>query len=294
MTTSQNGRSTEKRELQALSSTQEETDSRVILYCMCAMEKGYDNVRVKSPDSDIFFILLHFAPSLDNIVVFFDTGTGNRKRLINMSELARGFTQLYCIALMALHAFTGCDTSSAFKGVGKVKPIKLLQKVPRFQSVLARLGDDWEVPVDLMDDLEDFTCSMYSKPRFSKVDELRHFTLKQKCGVDAQLSASKNVDMGTIPPCRACLQQHIRRVNYQVGVWKRANRANPDVPDPTDGHGWTMNGDSLEPLWTDAEILPQSLVDIMQESVDSDEESELDDDQLPSDYLLFDNSSDDD
>jgi len=39
MTTSQNGRSTEKRELQALSSTQEETDSRVILYCMYAMEK---------------------------------------------------------------------------------------------------------------------------------------------------------------------------------------------------------------------------------------------------------------
>ena len=33
-------------------------------------------------------------------------------------------------ALLALHAFTHCDTTSAFRGIGKKKPIKVMQKFP--------------------------------------------------------------------------------------------------------------------------------------------------------------------
>ena len=38
--------------------------------------------------------------------------------------------------------------------------------------------------------------------------------------------------------------------NFQVGIWKRAHIAQPDVPNPSQGHGWTMVDGSLEPLWT--------------------------------------------
>ena len=62
--------------------------------------------------------------------ILFDTGTGNKKRLINVTELADGLTQEYCTALLALHAFTHCDTTSAFRGIGKKKPIKVMQKFP--------------------------------------------------------------------------------------------------------------------------------------------------------------------
>ena len=56
-----------------------------------------------------------------------------------MTELAEGLTPEYCTALSALHAFTHCDTTSAFKGIGKVKPIKVMQKIPKFQPILAEL-----------------------------------------------------------------------------------------------------------------------------------------------------------
>ena len=49
-------------------------------------------------------------------------------------------------ALMALHAYTGCDTTSAFKGIGKQAPIKLLQRRPEFEAALGRLGNSWDVP----------------------------------------------------------------------------------------------------------------------------------------------------
>ena len=45
---------------------------------------GYKYVRVKSPDTDIFFILLHHAEKLDNIILLFDTGRGSTKKCINV------------------------------------------------------------------------------------------------------------------------------------------------------------------------------------------------------------------
>ena len=170
---SEDGRTTLKTEIRSLASTQEETDSRVILYCIYGKENGYKIVRVKSPDSDIFSILLHYAYAAE-ITIHFETGAGNKRRLIDMTELAHRYTQQHCTALMALHAFTGCDSTSAFKGIGKIKPIKTLQKMPKFEPVLAQLGDSWEVSDDLFTGLEEFTCAVYGKPRFSEVDDLRY------------------------------------------------------------------------------------------------------------------------
>jgi len=53
----------------------------------------------ESPDSDVFFILLHYALTLKDA-----TGTGNKQRLINITELAEDYTQSHCTALMCLHA----------------------------------------------------------------------------------------------------------------------------------------------------------------------------------------------
>ena len=102
--TSEDGQSTATMEIETLRSSQEETDSRVVLYCMYGKNKGYEYIRIKSPDSDVFFILLHYALTLPNVVILFDTGTGNKQRLININELAEGYTQNHCTALMCLHA----------------------------------------------------------------------------------------------------------------------------------------------------------------------------------------------
>ena len=137
------GQQVEKEELFELQSDQEETDTRVVLYAKYAAKMGYDNVRVRSPDSDLFFILLHHAQQIDANILF-DTGTGNLKRLLNMTEIARDLGQKHSTALLGLHALTGCDTTSSFKGIGKKKPIKILQKMQNFTQVLCVLGDSWD------------------------------------------------------------------------------------------------------------------------------------------------------
>ena len=51
------GKNTNSQKVSKLKSSKEETDTRVILYCIYAKQKGYNSVRLRTPDSDIFFYL---------------------------------------------------------------------------------------------------------------------------------------------------------------------------------------------------------------------------------------------
>ena len=70
------------------------------------------------------------------------------------------------------------------------------------------------------------------------------------------------VASGLLPPGKRVLTQHIRRINYQVAIWELANIAQPDIPTPTEGHGWRLNGRKLEPFWFDEDIWAQGNADM--------------------------------
>ena len=180
---------------------------------------------------------------------------------------------------MALHAYTGCDSTSAFKGLGKIRPVKTLSRMPKFTEVLARLGDEWQVPADLLDDLDAFTCALYGKPRTKSVNDMRLMMMNDLCAKNEDyLTRSKKVDMSSLPPCKKSLDQHVRRVNFKVGIWKRAHIARPDIPNASNGHGWILVDGHIEPLWYEGPELPNLLSYIACEIEDEkDQASDTDD-----------------
>jgi len=143
---------------------------------------------------------LNFAThiGLDDVAILFDTGKGDKKQVIDISDLGRGLTEPFCTVLLSLHAFSGCDSTSAFKG--KVKAVKILPQKLAFVQTLAERRDTWQVKDGVIDKLESFTCCVYGRPRFSTVDDLRYQMLKEKCG-DEVISASHCTDLTTLPPC---------------------------------------------------------------------------------------------
>ena len=83
------GKNTNSQKASGLKSSQEETDTRVLLYCMYTKQKGYKNVRIRTPVSDIFFICLHYAKTeLQGLNVFIDIGNGKSRRLIDVTGYA--------------------------------------------------------------------------------------------------------------------------------------------------------------------------------------------------------------
>ena len=123
-------------------SNHEETDVRVIIYLHYIQTKmpHIKTVRVRAKDSDIFFILLFYAKS-STVNIIFDMGD----RLIDINQLAENYSQEHIAALLSLHAFTGADCTSAFKGKGKLRPMKILNQNSKFIQIFAAVGDSWEL-----------------------------------------------------------------------------------------------------------------------------------------------------
>jgi hypothetical protein len=279
-------------EIAELRSNQEETDSRVVLYCHFAASQGYDFIKVRSPDSDIFWILLSHASQI-NCEILFDTGHGDKKRLISISKLADHYGSPQCSALLGLHSFTGCDSVSAFKGKGKVSAAKLLGKSPSFSKTFQQLGSSWVIGEELVHGLEKFVCALYGKPKFQNIDALRHFLLKSKChsdGDDLTVKVNTNIDLSGMPPSRKCLIEHIKRANYQARIWRMGDIPISDLPKPWENHGWLESG---EPCWCPPDfIVPKSLVDIL-ENVGDDSE-DLEEEEQISDFASDESDDDDD
>ena len=76
-------REVSKIDLLYLFSNQEETETRVFLYSAYAADKEFQDISIHNPESDIFFILLHFARAI-KATLHFDTGNGNKRKLMKI------------------------------------------------------------------------------------------------------------------------------------------------------------------------------------------------------------------
>ena len=134
--TSEDGISTDARPIFQLFSSQEETDTIFILHLKYVNETGAERVVVRSTDTDVFLLLLHFSPEFTHIKdVKFDTGVGDKRRWIDIHLLYQCLHADLVSSLLGFHAFTGCDSTSSFVRKGKVKPLKLLKNSKHIQTI---------------------------------------------------------------------------------------------------------------------------------------------------------------
>lgn len=92
-------------EVEYLSCDHEEADTRMIAHAHHASH-FYRNIVIKSPDTDVFFILLNACLDI-NADLFFETGVGNGKRIISLGIIRHSLGDQLCRSLLGLHAFTG-------------------------------------------------------------------------------------------------------------------------------------------------------------------------------------------
>ena len=97
-----------------------DTSRQMLFVCQ---RKGIYHCPSEEPQIVMFFS----SPSMfDGMTVLFDTGSGRHRRIFNLTEVSIPLTRCYRVALLSLHAFCGCDTTSGFKGKGHQGPIKCL------------------------------------------------------------------------------------------------------------------------------------------------------------------------
>ena len=80
-----------------------------------------------------------------------------------------------------------------------------------YQDNFMELGREWDVSVEVMKKLENFTCHLYAaKAMSTNFNELRYHLFCAKKG---------EVESHLLPPCRDCLVQQMLRSYYQAFMW---------------------------------------------------------------------------
>ena len=234
---------------------QEEADGRLRLHASHADEEGYSSVVICSEDTDVFIMSIAFAEEIPTSL-YIKCGTRNRTKVIDINRVANTFGQDVCKALIGMHAYTGCDSVSAFPGRGKAQALKLVISDTETCEGFTNLGKEWELTQDLLKKLEASTCKLFvSKSITAAVNDLRYQLVGAKRG---------EVESHQLPVCRDCLVKHIQRANYQAAIWRRCLLQNPQVPSPV-GKGWKIEKeDGVEQLvvdWMAGKPAPEAILE---------------------------------
>jgi len=300
---SEDGITVTSTEITDLRSTQEEADTRIILHCLYAAEHQVNDstncLVIKSPDTDVFVILLSYASEIKARILF-ETGTGSNHRLISVNKIVDVIGHDVAYALPALHAFTGCDSTSAFVRKGKKQPLKLLKSRPEFVEAFSTLGQVADVVDDMLFcKLEHYVCLLYSTGNIVDINKVRSTMFQSRYSIglpQSMLSArSSGIDLSLLPPCRGSLRKHALRANYQAFIWRHAHIAELELPSPI-GCGWNVKDDTLKIDWVDGDIIPTQLVDILAEQSSDDDVQEAEEDDVVDniiDDIFYDDEDDD-
>ena len=236
-----------------LESTQEEADTRMLLHSLHAARSRFASVVIVSEDTDVLVLLLAFKSFIPSSV-FIKCGSQTRVKYIEVSRIVESVATTVCRSLLGFHAFSGCDTVSAFAGRGKVVGYRIVTRNVEFQEMFQQLGMEWNLSDDLHHSLQKFTCTMYcSTPGTSDINELRYRVFCLKRG---------DVESNQLPPCNDTLRKHSLRANYQAAVWRRSLQRCPDIPSPV-GSGWCTEDGKLVIDWMGGQPAPQAVLELL-------------------------------
>ena len=235
-----------------LQSSQEEADTKMLLHALDATAHGATEIRIHSPDTDVFILSLRRYPDLCENVSFV-TGMGQNHRLIKLGPIVQALGRAKTAALPAFHAISGADNTGSFSGKGKLTCWKIFQDADEdIITELGRLGTTVTPTAETMAAIEKFVCQLYlPKTTFTKVKELRWWLFRKKQAQSERL-----------PPTQAALHEAILRAHYQVMVWNNDRVPNPELPSP-ENYGWERNEDEWLPVMTQLPPAPKAIIQLV-------------------------------
>ena len=168
-----------------LSSEQEEADTRLLLHAMHPATPHVKAIIISSKHTDVRMLCISFAHAIP-VPIFQQCVLQHHARYINISKIASALGEDVCKALLGLHAFTGCDSVSAFAGIAKVRPLNLLCCKKELQVMFQDLGEQCSVTEEMYIQLESFVCAMYGVKKGNQdINQCRYKVFCSKKGETA-------------------------------------------------------------------------------------------------------------
>ena len=233
----------------------EEADVSIIRYIFLLLQMNIKIMQVLADDNDIFVLLIFFIwkwkadiqvtmKKTDGTVIDINKSASNLGRSANR--------------LLALHALTGCDSTSYPYRKGKVTALKQLKSDE--SKDLECFGEISTDKKDLIAAGRRFFCRLYGQKQTTTMNKLRYKLFAGK---------KSTPKVKTLPPTDEALEAHILRAHLQVMIWKSADRNHPPAVD-INKFGWTIVDGLPEPVVGVDEVAPAFLLSVVACSCASD------------------------
>lgn len=208
--------------------------------CLHAKEKP---TAVVAEDSDVFQLLTHHANIADK-----DLYMVTSKQTVCVTTLAKKLDPLLSGALLFLHAFSGCDTTSRPYGIGKVSVLKKYAELERCSSIFMSPSSS---KAEIERAGEDALLIIYGCTTSLTLDSARVDKFQQKVA-----TATQYVSPEKLPPTSDAAIFHSHRAYHQVQAW-----CGNDLP--AEEWGWTTSPSGLYPVKMSQPPAPDRLLKIM-------------------------------
>jgi len=210
------------------------TDDADVLIIETAINEAVNNITiVVGEDVDLLVILTARALATQEIF-FLKPGNKNVERKLYSSQ---SFDQHHLIRdkILFLHAFSGCDTTSALSHKGKSSALKLMTKREDLRLATQIFNSQNVLREKLIENGIKFMLGIYEAP----IDETSLNEYRYSSFIKS-VSKNKPVKLNLLPPTADAAEMHLLRVYYQVQKWL-GNKLNP-----TDW-GWILREGVLMP-----------------------------------------------
>lgn len=221
-------------------------------------------IAIVSEDTDVLAILAARAPIELEIFMLkppIKTSPGTVYSSESLSQKSP------CIRenILLLHAFTGCDTTSAFHFQGKVNFCKIFVKNADLEEHAEKFKHTNVALEELIESGLQLALALYGAPyQFRSAQKSASEVVEDwRLIMYTAASQSKKVDLGRIIPTADGLIQHIKRVYCQVQAWYGINL------NPLDW-GWELYNGELSPVTMTKEAGPPEIMNTISCSCKSD------------------------
>ena len=227
-----------------------DADTMIVSSALECARKGQAAI-VVAEVTDVFLMLLyHWEDSLADIFIK-NEGKHNRPgQMFSMKEANTSIPVVIQKYILFIHAWSGCDTTSATFGHGKLHLMKMLKESPEVQTCAKKISEHESSAKEVGEAGHQLFCILYGG---TKQDTL---TSLQYARYMTMMAKSKRVEPHRLPPTEHAAYYHSLRVHLQVVNWINLTNDNLEIRK----WGWTMENGSLCPIMTDLDAAPPKVL----------------------------------
>ena len=183
-----------------------EADTRIIIHVLNCLKNGVMNVFVKTNDTDVVVLLTAYLPKFlehGDVNIVAVCGIGNTSYL-SINQIGNYIGLHRCPELLFLHSISGCDYTSSFFKVGKIKFWDQWLENNNISPVFRHMSYCPVLPIaeGHLQTIEKFVISVYDRSlEVDMIDSARFEIFKYK----------GDFDFRALPPTSNALRLHIHR-----------------------------------------------------------------------------------